>query len=504
MFAQGDPPFVLVNTLNSSVAPNNVGMVAFQVDNAAGVFGGRTAARFTVEGAQDYPLISLTVPIAYFGRPGVLRVSIAADADGLPGATLEVLSENEFIWPAWDSTRPIPATTLRSATRPVLNAGGTYWVVVELTATTYAGDARYYWTRGDYLETRPLSQQWLYPDVPSWVNAPPALSLGFKIEARVDADNDGVSDPFDYCPGTPAAVPTGALGCSDGQTPDLPGGAAGPAGPMGPAGPQGEPGLQGANGLDGAPGPQGPTGPAGTAGAPGPVGPQGVTGPKGDRGDVGPAGPQGLQGERGAAGPAGPAGPAGADGVNGRDGVDGAPGGQGPAGPQGPAGTNGVDGRDGADGAPGVAGPQGPAGTNGADGRDGIDGAPGAAGPQGPAGAEGAPGLNGRDGVDGAAGPVGPQGPAGTNGLNGRDGVNGAPGPMGPAGPAGPQGPAGVAGTGAFAGSLQLVVRGTPVPTGYTRIGSYRQPLNGDSRRSRDGRSNDNDQVLTIDIYRKN
>lgn len=82
--------------------------------------------------------------------------------------------------------------------------------------------------------------------------------------------------------------------------------------------------------------------------------------------------------------------------------------------------------------------------------------------------------------------------------------MKGDTGPAVPQGPQGPAGPAGAAGAGAFPGALQFVVRGTAVPAGYTRVGSYRQPLNGDSAKSRDGKSNDNDRVLVIDIYRKN
>jgi hypothetical protein len=174
-------------------------------------------------------------------------------------------------------------------------------------------------------------------------------------------------------------------------------------------------------------------------GPPGPPGPQGPEGPAGPQGSEGPAGPQGPEG---APGPQGPAGPSGAQGPQG------APGPAGPIGPQGPEGAQGPQ------GATGAIGPQGPAG------------APGAAGPQG------APG---------------PQGPAGSQGPQGPIGAIGPIGPQGPAGPAGPQG------EGLFSGSLLMVPSGSPVPAGYSFVGTFDLSPSSGPRSS----------ALIVDVYRK-
>jgi hypothetical protein len=57
-----------------------------------------------------------------------------------------------------------------------------------------------------------------------------------------------------------------------------------------------------------------------------------------------------------------------------------------------------------------------------------------------------------------------------------------------------------------FSGALLFVQRGTRVPAGYTRIGSFRQVLNGDSLFGLLFRYDDdrNGRVIVIDIYRKN
>ncbi len=155
----------------------------------------------------------------------------------------------------------------------------------------------------------------------------------------------------------------------------------------------------------------------------------------------------------GAAGPTGPTGPAGATG---------------PAGPAGPTGPTGVAGPTGPGGATGPAGPMGPAGATGATGPTGAAGAAGfntaALTTAEPAGANCATGgTRLQFGVDAdrngvlAAGEVnatltryvcnGAQGPTGATGATGAMGATGSTGPAGPIGPTGATGPAGPAGS---------------------------------------------------------
>lgn len=87
---------------------------------------GRSAARFSVTG-WDYILTSVTLAISGYGDN--LRVRIAADDSGAPGATLDILSESQALWP---NEYPLSAaTTVSSSSNPVLNNGSLYWVVLE-------------------------------------------------------------------------------------------------------------------------------------------------------------------------------------------------------------------------------------------------------------------------------------------------------------------------------------------------------------------------------------
>lgn len=88
----------------------------------------RLGVRFQV-GAADRRLTSVTLPISTVNFAGLnaLRVRIAADAGGLPGATLEVLGQQVSV-PTFGNIAP---SVFRSQTRPVLNAGASYWIVTE-------------------------------------------------------------------------------------------------------------------------------------------------------------------------------------------------------------------------------------------------------------------------------------------------------------------------------------------------------------------------------------
>lgn len=111
---------------------NSVASTAFY--NFFFTFSERAAARFTVTGGA-YQLDSITLPIGFQGAgpTPVLRVRLAEDAGGAPGTTLEVLSQNEDIWPAF--VAPFATTTtLVSTANPLLQDGTNYWIVTEPTA----------------------------------------------------------------------------------------------------------------------------------------------------------------------------------------------------------------------------------------------------------------------------------------------------------------------------------------------------------------------------------
>ena len=108
----------------------------------------RLAVRFTVSG-NDYHLNSITLPISIQKNVAtdLVRVRLAADNGGEPGATIEVLSENQNIWPAFNNPFTT-TTTLTSVAQPILGNGATYWIVTEPTALIAGSnvfvDARWY------------------------------------------------------------------------------------------------------------------------------------------------------------------------------------------------------------------------------------------------------------------------------------------------------------------------------------------------------------------------
>jgi hypothetical protein len=132
----------------------------------------------------------------------------------------------------------------------------------------------------------------------------------------------------------------------------------------------------------------------------------------------------------------------------------------------------------------------------GTQGPKGDQGDPGAEGPQGPKGDQGEPGLQGAQGPKGDQGDPGAIGPKGDKGDIGPKGDAGPQGPVGPVGPMGAQGPAGPKGEGLFSGSLLFVEANSPVPAGYTYIGTFDLTPSADSR----GRA----AMIRVDMYRKN
>ena len=110
-------------------------------------------------------------------------------------------------------------------------------------------------------------------------------------------------------------------------------------------------------------------------------------------------------------------------------------------------------------------------------------------------------GQAGPAGPQGPTGPAGPQGAAGPKGDTGATGATGpqaVAGPTGPSGPAGPTGPQGPAGPGLVKGSLLLLVKGSPAPAGYTKIGTTHVHI------KESGDHDDGDDSDSFDVYVKN
>jgi hypothetical protein len=147
----------------------------------------RAAAQFTV-GCDDFHLASVTLPISvskYGTTADLLRVRITGDAGGMPGATLEVLSQNQTNWPA--ISNPFTnKTTLFSLTTPLLSQGSNYWIVTEPTAFPTGGQAivdyrRFYSTNRPLVTARQQESLGALPTDP-WPGGATALPLAFRVE----------------------------------------------------------------------------------------------------------------------------------------------------------------------------------------------------------------------------------------------------------------------------------------------------------------------------------
>lgn len=144
----------------------------------------RMAVQFTITGS-DSNFSSITFPISYSYSNNSLRVSLTENNGGLPGATLEVISENQSIWPVLEN--PFTATTtLTSATTPTLLNGSSYWIVTE---PTFPADPNaivdYRWFSNLSGAMVPILQQTVFgggipPD--SWTGYSGFGDLAFRIE----------------------------------------------------------------------------------------------------------------------------------------------------------------------------------------------------------------------------------------------------------------------------------------------------------------------------------
>ncbi len=161
----------------------------------------RLAARFEV-GDVDRTLESVTLPIVEqnISSGGGLRISIAEDSAGLPGTVIEVLSENESIWPG---LAPV-LTTVASTTNPTLAMGSTYWILAEPTSSSAVTVYNWYHNSGGVPVT--TIQQVSLGGVPTdpWTGTIQPLPLGFRVNGPqtlactgADHNNDGVVDILD-------------------------------------------------------------------------------------------------------------------------------------------------------------------------------------------------------------------------------------------------------------------------------------------------------------------
>ncbi len=147
----------------------------------------RLGVRFQV-GPADRRLTSITLPISTVNFAGLnaLRVRIAADAGGLPGPTLEVMGQQISV-PTIGNIAP---SVFRSQTRPVLNAGASYWIVTEPIVAPPIGPMlvieAYAWHVSTGTTALLLSQETRIDELPTgpWTAG---TSTG-ELALRVDAD----------------------------------------------------------------------------------------------------------------------------------------------------------------------------------------------------------------------------------------------------------------------------------------------------------------------------
>jgi hypothetical protein len=183
---------VLVDTFDAGTTFGGTSAEAAESQFGGGSgLGLRLAVRFTVPSTSSvgYTLDSIVVPLSQNlvnVSQNLLRVRIAADSgNGLsPGATLEVLSQNQ---PVPNVSTPFTAvTTYPSSAHPMLAPGGRYWIITELTARPSSSGsflAEYRWWQSAsgassvYVEevTNGL------PPTDPWPSSTTSLNAGFRV-----------------------------------------------------------------------------------------------------------------------------------------------------------------------------------------------------------------------------------------------------------------------------------------------------------------------------------
>jgi hypothetical protein len=185
---------------------NNLG--AASVSRNGSVQAYRAAAKFTVA-SGSFNLASITLPISLasfgVGNPNILRVRLAADDGGAPGTTLEVLSENQAIWPP--ISNPFTTTTTLSSTlHPLLAGGQSYWIVTEPTIippdVKYGVDYRWFYNTSAV--TVPARQQSEFDALPvdPWSGFAGPLNLAFRVDGTTQGTVGAIVVWEDYRAGS--------------------------------------------------------------------------------------------------------------------------------------------------------------------------------------------------------------------------------------------------------------------------------------------------------------
>ncbi len=184
----------------------------------------RSGVSFVLGGNGSYMLDAITLPLSRSSLTGTvqsLRVRLAVDNGGVPGSTLEVLAET-LAPPTYPLTAPASAITLTSPTRPVLQGGMKYWLVLELSGNTaLTSEVTYIWHQGE-LNTPPM--EWIaqtttgaFPSDP-W----PTTTVPVTFPLRVEA-SPATASCCNRAIGVCAVLPRTECRASMGLTPGLPG-----------------------------------------------------------------------------------------------------------------------------------------------------------------------------------------------------------------------------------------------------------------------------------------
>jgi hypothetical protein len=154
-----------------------------------------------------------TIQVAFGGMDSTnnntiftLSLQAANGPLGGPGDLIETFLVTEFVGPFGFRH---PLITLRSRSRPLLNAATAYWLVATAHADNWVGwNANVLNAKGRFYSIQ-LDRVVLLED---------RLQAAFRVNGIPfvdnDADNDGVDDSIDECPDTPPGVVVSSTGCS--------------------------------------------------------------------------------------------------------------------------------------------------------------------------------------------------------------------------------------------------------------------------------------------------
>lgn len=195
--------------LYSTVGPGDI----YDYGAGASVSGPNTPPGFFVSG---FPFVSSiaatldTIQVA-FGAIGTnttftLSLRAANGPLGGPGDVIETFLITEDVG---QMGFPRPLITLRSTSRPLLNAATVYWLVATADADNWVG-----WN----VNVLNLTGRFYSIQLGSEVLLDDQLLGAFRVNGIPivdgDADDDGVADSIDECPATPLGVAVSSTGCS--------------------------------------------------------------------------------------------------------------------------------------------------------------------------------------------------------------------------------------------------------------------------------------------------